>query len=101
VSDVRDETCVCAEIAQKLLSYLRVHALHFPALIAHQVNVYMIVNGVIRRCTVTNMCVRDKPNLFKYFEIAIDRREIYSASRSLDVSQDLLRRAMTKIFDGL
>lgn len=101
MGDVRDETCLCAEFPQELLGNLRIHTLHVPALIAHQVNVHMIVNSVVRRRTVANMCVCDEPNLFKHLKIAVDRREVYSARCSLNMSQDFLRGAMSKIFDCL
>jgi len=64
-------------------------------------NVHVLIDRVIRRCPVPNVRVRNEPNGFQNFESPVDRRQVDTRCRVLDLHQDFLRRSMTQVFHRL
>jgi hypothetical protein len=61
----------------------------------------VIIDCVVRRCAMADMRVGYESDLFKYFKISVDGRQIHTTCGALNVSQNLVRRPMTKIFNRL
>ena len=99
--NVSNKAGLRAKIAKKLLGHRGIYTLHCTTLIAHQVNMNVIVDCVIGRRTVTDMGMSNKANLFQDLEIAINGGQIHAAGSSLHMSQNFVGRSVTKILDGL
>jgi len=73
MGDVGDEPCLTAKITQEDLSDRSVDALHGSTLVAHEMDVNVVIHGVIRVCTMAYVRMCNKPNLLEYLEVAVDR----------------------------
>jgi hypothetical protein len=61
----------------------------------------VIIDRVVCRCTMADVRVGDESYLFKYFKISVDGRQIYTTCGALHMSQNLVRRPVTKVFNRL
>ena len=99
--DVGDESRLRSQLAQEVLSNFRTNTLDCTTLIADQVDVNVIINGVIRRRAVTYVRMGYQPNLFEHLKVAINRGQVDPAGCALHVGQDFVRRSMSQILDCL
>ena len=100
--DMRDiglESVGFTQIGGKRVSNSGGNGLHAPAKVAHEVDVHVLVDRVIRRRSVTDVGMRDKPNIFQHLERAIDRREVDPAGGVLHLDEDLLGCAVPQCLD--
>ena len=61
----------------------------------------VIIDRVVCRRTMADVRVGYESYLFKYFKISVDGRQIYTTCGALHMSQNLVRRPVTKVFNRL
>ena len=102
--DVRNiglESVGFTQIGGKRVSNSGGNGLHAPAKVAHEVDVHVLVDCVIRRCAMANVRVGNQTYRLEYLECAIDGREVDSRGGVLDLDQNFFRGPVPEIFNGL
>lgn len=101
VRNVDVKTVVSAKRTRELLHHIGRNALHLAAAIARQVDVRVIIDGVIRGCAMADMRMRHQPDLFEHLKRTIDRGQIHAARMPLHFREQFLRSSMAQRLDGL
>gem|GEM_PF-2705744 len=95
MSDVRAESVFLLQTRDECRRRLRGRTQYRRAAIAHQMDVHVLINGVVGRRTVADVSMSHESYIFQYFQSAIDRREIHSTRGALDFGKNFFRRSMS------
>ena len=94
VRDVGAEPEVVLEARDELGGDLRRHAQDLGAPVAHEVDVHVLVDGVVRGRAVADVRVGDQPDVLQHLQGAVHRGEVHARRGALHLDEDLLRSAV-------
>ncbi len=99
MGDVRAKAVRFLQIPRKCIGDRGGHALHLTTVVADEVNVNVLIDGVVRRGTMADVRVCDQADGFQDFQCPVDRRQIHTRSCVLHLGEDLLRSSVSEGFD--
>ena len=96
MGDIDFKAAVGPELAHQGLEHLRGQGFDRPAGVAGEVDVRVVVNGVVGGGAVADVGVGHEPDLLEHLEGPVNGGEVHSRSMALDLSQDLLWSAVAE-----
>ena len=99
VSDVRAESVILLQARDECGGSLRGRTQYRGAAIAHQMDMHVLINGVVGRRPMANVRMGHESYVFEYLKGAVDRREIYPTRGALNFGEDFFRGSMSQRID--